>query len=364
MTNQHNVAVPVVPHRLRLGVNYPWKNYGWDFAPPTATGRDRPGGLSEQGWWDGIEADLRHFKLDLGLFAVRWFILGDGRNYGWPRETRDGWEFDPPPLSPRFLEDFRILLQICSDQGIQLLPVLICPNWCAAGEEAQGPNDTRCIQGGRAEALTHSSKRERFLEHVLNPLLEVSGRTQYRSCIYAWEVMNEPEWAEQDYDIERAELISFLELAVDQINIARFKSTVGFARLNWAEEWGDLGVTLRQFHYYPRGNRLPDHSVVRRRSHPSRECILGEIATRVDLLPAWPGEDLPVLPAGGEVIYRRLRLIQCKGYPAAFLWAAKPLNIAARRWLWGWLKHGDNARDWSDGRGGVQEHIRRFTRGQ
>ena len=57
----------------------------------------------------------------MGIFALRWFILGDGTNYGLgddaphPDPTKEGeWRFadvDPPKLTESFEEDFRWLLQ-------------------------------------------------------------------------------------------------------------------------------------------------------------------------------------------------------------------------------------------------------------
>ena len=91
--------MPQRQNRLLVGINYPWIDYGWDFGDPP------------QAWvaWQNLPAwreqkrnriveDFTRFA-DQGLFAVRWFILPDGTNYGTgvesPENSEGQWRFDP-----------------------------------------------------------------------------------------------------------------------------------------------------------------------------------------------------------------------------------------------------------------------------
>ena len=63
---------------MRVGVNFPWRDYGWDFGLGPSSWR---GGLADPRWYPEIDGHLRHFQ-DVGISVVRWFILADGLTYG------------------------------------------------------------------------------------------------------------------------------------------------------------------------------------------------------------------------------------------------------------------------------------------
>ena len=75
-----------------------------------------------------IEEDFRLFAAQ-GIFAVRWFIMADGLNYGMgelaPRKTAKGWTFDPLPAEDsfysRFVNDFEFVLQVCRNNNLKTL---------------------------------------------------------------------------------------------------------------------------------------------------------------------------------------------------------------------------------------------------
>jgi hypothetical protein len=196
--------------------------------------------------------------------------------------------------------------------------------------------------------------------------------------------MNEPEFVLDQYEREadnidegpiqvvtEDELRAFLRAAVDLVNGAGFISTIGFRTRETIHNWNDLHVRLHQFHYYPkgllfgRGDPLPRHTFSQ-----SGQCIIGEIATRVDLLPAWP--DHPNWSDGplDNRIYNRLSLIERLGYPAVFLYAAKPADPDAwywTRWFRGqhvaesWPGNRENPRVCQPGDGSIEAQVRRFT---
>lgn len=322
------------PKPMQVGINYPWIDYGWDFGdpPPGWAGADVSAWRAQKR--QRIVADLRHFA-QLGLFAVRWFMLCDGLSYGTgdeaPQLVNGKWQFRALPRAHSFHqqlgEDFAFALQTCAQFKLQLVPSLIDFHWCHQGTGVS----PGVIKGGRFDILRDVRRRAEFFDHVLEPLLDISLRDP--ETIYAWELINEPEWvtetrsllkirADANKTVEQDEMLAFLAEGVGRINQRRlpngqpaFRSTVGFAHWDTLRDWDSpgLGITLHQFHYYaPDDRRIPRH-------HFSAEypCFIGELATTAHH--CWP--ELRNADAA-QPIAARLRCLEEKGYPAAFLWSA------------------------------------------
>lgn len=330
-----------------VGINYPWFHYGWDFGnPPLAW----LGGQSLADWQAEkraqIAADFLSFAR-LGISAVRWFVLADGLNYGMgaeaPQLTNEQWRFQPLPAGHDFyrqmVSDFEFVLRTCDELGLQLVPVLIDFHWCFPGAEIAG--NPGLIKGGRADLLTDPIKRADFLDRVLEPLLQLSLR--YPRTIYAWEPINEPEWATEQHSIlpfrkqdasrtvTRAAMRAYIAACNERINrcqlpdgTAVFHTTIGFAHWQTLKKWqtDELGITLRQFHYYAQdGAGLPAYDLNMKAS-----CFIGEFATAIE-------RDWPELQEFGftQSLEQRLRWVAEKGYQAAFLWSARAQDPAT---LW------------------------------
>jgi hypothetical protein len=313
---------------MELGINYPWIDYGWDFGDPP----EEWVSASSRAEWrvekrQRIDNDLRRLAT-LGIDAIRWFILGDGTNYGMgaeaPQFSNGLWQFDPLPMNHPFYsqlrEDFRFVLETCRTHRLKLLPSLIDFHWAHPGEVVA--DGSGVVKGGRSQILTDPARSERFFAAVLDPLLQLS--LGYREVIAAWELMNEPEWVvappwyqfwqkpDPDRTVGKGQMLDFLRAGVARINAFEegvFRSTVGFAFARTIREWGELGITLDQFHYYPMENeRLPVGL---------ESAIVGEIATAAAFRP-WP--DLREQAA--QTVSDRLRLLEKRGYRAAYLWSA------------------------------------------
>lgn len=303
---------------MKVGINYPWRDYGWDFgdAPPGWRERSAP-----PRWTTEIDAHLARF-LGLGIEVVRWFVLGDGLTYGSgdyaPRLAGDeSWHFDPPPLASRTLEHFEeLLLRIeavnrRSAEAIRLLPVLVDFHVCYPGSAvAEG-----WVKGGRADLIASQFNHAAFFDAALEPFLTVSAG--HRDTIYAWEVMNEPEWVTLGWDphlwrtppVDEATMRRFLAEGCARIQRAGFRATVGFA-LRGTLLLTDVGADLDQFHYYPGGGPSLETSPER----GTTPAILGEFATAVS--DTWPD-----LPDWDQRMLNRLRLAADRGYPLAIPWS-------------------------------------------
>jgi hypothetical protein len=320
--------------RVQVGVNYPWFDYGWDFGLGPPAWRE---GRSTPRWYAEIDNHLRLFQ-DLGISVVRWFILADGLTYGVgdaapvpDRRASGGWRFDPPPLSAEFIQHFNELLarfeaaRADGRPAIQLLPVLIDFHFCESGfRPVEKPNpvkprrpahDPGWVKQGRADALTDATRRTRFLDLVLDPLLHASRRAP--EVIYAWELINEPEWVTAGWHsnpfarttVPEAAMRAFIEEGTERIRAAGFKPTIGFAMIGTLWQSG-ITAELNQFHHYPGGARALD----RHDFDAGLPGIIGEFATA--------GTDVwPELTAGDQSVLHRLRLARSHGYPLAILWS-------------------------------------------
>src|SRR5260221_916956 len=212
---------------MQVGLNYPWKSYGYDF-----------GGTQSPPWVAQIDTEFAEFKA-LGISALRWFILCKGEGFGSQVYA---------PLSQKFLDDFELLLVKCETAGIQLLPSLFD---FLAFRPTSGSVD-------RTSIVNNPATREQFFSGVLHPLLSVSAK--HPTAIYAWEMMNEPEWVTgSGKPLPLFRMLDFLAEGVSLINSAGFKSTVGFGQYATVHTWDSvgLGVTIHQYHYYTQPTTLP-----------------------------------------------------------------------------------------------------------
>jgi len=325
---------------IKVGINYPWKNYGWDFG-------NSPTGWSRTNWKSEIEKDIKELK-SLGIFAVRWFLLSDGLVYGIGKHAphkdsdpkRKGqWRFDDPPELKKYSgigdysqikEDFKWLLSLMNKYNMKIVPSLIDFHWCFPGNPTKVAGSVKC---GRSDILNDSSKRKKFFDRVLTPLLNISKN--YKGAIYAWEIINEPEWVTEgdpngdtgNKTVKMVNMKAFIKEGIGRINAAKFKSTAGLAKAgtfkNSSWDYFNLGITLHQFHYYPKGETLPVHTFSK--NYP---CFIGEFATAQQKSYDWP--ELKT----DQSVYARLKLVEKKKYPCAFPWSVNA-NDKATEWLQG-----------------------------
>ena len=345
---------------MQVGINYPWLRCGWDFGAPP------PGYGPRPALDDVVARDFARLR-GCGVRIVRWFVMADGFNHGRaadaPRREGRGWRFAAVDLAPAFLADFEQLLVLCERAQLQLLPVLLDFHWAfpgldrhtrdaatlelwdrtprSAGTRAVRLHAARAraarlpegfVKGGRGEVLRDASESARFFERVLVPLLEVSRR--HAHAVYAWELINEPEWIVRPTGLPRGldrrdridarSMRGFLRSGLALIAEHGFTPTVGFASARALRRWDSprrpLGLGLNQIHYYPPSPlaRLP-----RAQFANGRPALLGELASHASSPRAWPD-----LPAARQDIAARLELARARGYEAALIWSYRATDRA------------------------------------
>lgn len=278
-----------------------------------------------------IEQDLDFFK-SMGVNAVRWWLLADGNLYGTGSDTPilnttdNKWHFSPPLLDPHYKkikEDLDLILSIFEQKGMYIIPSLL--DFKAF---YQGMTVDKCIvKQGRADLILDTTKRDFFIKNVFKALLDVS--VKYKDIIYAWEVLNEPEWPVKDGIVTQNQMIDFLYACINFVNTYKntdgtnmFNSTIGWAYAKDIIGWNlrptpYLGVTLHQFHYYPYPGspQLPLYSTL---PHP---CIVGEYQSQHIENPCKNTYNWKELPIDKQTVYYKIKLINSYGYPAGFIWA-------------------------------------------
>ena len=267
---------------------------------------------------------------------VRWFILGDGLTCGSgdtaprPDPVLDNeWRFEVPDVDQTLMDHFDELLRrfeavSAAADPILLLPMLLDFHFCEPGIQpvalrdpagSAATYDPSWVKQGRADAIANPTTRAKFLDRVLVPLLEVSEA--HRDAVYAWELINEPEWVTDGWHLDpRAEcpigedeMRTFLDEGRARIRAAGFRSTVGFASVDTLHASGVV-AEINQFHHYPAGaRRLDPH-----RLQGGCPTILGEFASA-------PNDLWPELSATAQTVFDRLTLAADRGYPLAMPWS-------------------------------------------
>ena len=199
----------------------------------------------------------RHFQATRELSArltsepplARVFTLVDGRaGILW---NPDG---SPGGLDDRVFRDLDALVDSAERAQVQLLPVILDFKWACIGKDNGGVR-----LGGRSNVIRDRFLRQKFVDNVLDPILERYGN---HPSVRAWEIMNEPEWVLSGLPGRPADTTKFEPIPLDDMRdffrvcaqsvrrLTRHDATVGSARRSWVTLWKDVGLTLHCWHYY------------------------------------------------------------------------------------------------------------------
>ena len=208
------------------GANLPWIHYGWDLG-------DNPwGGLHE-----GFSSNTANLNEDFGILAehgaglVRVFLFCDLRT-GVVFSKDAGLSFD------EFVyEDMNALLDAAAANHLMLMPVLF-DYLIADGVSQEGGSTV----GEHPELLT--TEREDLIALISEFLAAYGGHPN----IYAWDIINEPEYASA---VTQAEMATFVTEVTEAIHTnTNHLATLGSRDRASAYQWQGLGLDLYQFHHY------------------------------------------------------------------------------------------------------------------
>jgi len=287
-----------------LGVNYPWLNYGADF------GRSPWGhtGVALGQKRETVAADFTRISSS-GASIVRWFLLCDGR-------SGIRYENGIPVDADEFLfADVAAALDL-SQSRLRVCFSLFDFLWLQAPDETQQSADPSTTFPGR-KALQFAGGREALLQRVLTPLFR-----EFRShpALFAWEIVNEPEWAIPEFQrspratLPFADARTFFEETAQAIHeeAGSVLATLGSARLQWFRAWSEIGLDMFQAHYYPQLER--DQTL------PEQLAGLKELPK-----PLWLGE-LPANDPSSSAYSIHAALTACReaGLAGAGIWRWRP----------------------------------------
>jgi hypothetical protein len=294
------------PVRFVVGANLPWVRYGGDFG---ASAWSPQGGLASRER-DGALGDRLHLLRSRGVEVLRWFVLCDGR--AGLKVEPDG---TPAGLDDFVLPDFEAALDYAGRADLRLLPVLLDFHWCHRARVVNG------VQlGGRRAMLARPDWRAALVDRVVAPL---AGRFGHDPRIYAWDVINEPEWVTFGLGtwrpwgtLRRGALRAFVGLVVERLHaLSPHPVTVGSASTRYLHAVQGLGLDFYQPHWYDKFER----------THP--------LATPVATL----GCDAPVMlgefPTSGSARTPRelVAIAREAGYTGAMFWSVLAEDDATDR---------------------------------
>src|SRR5262249_51118714 len=179
-----------------LAVNYPWLNYGADF------GRSPWGysGIALEHSRSTVAAYFASIRSS-GASVIRWFLLCDGRS---GVRYENGMPVGPDDL---LFADVAAALDLASQAKLRVCFSLFDFLWLQTLDAKSQNADATATFPGRY-ALQSSGGREALLRHVLIPLFrEFRGHT----ALFAWEIVNEPEWAIPEFQRSQQATLSFAD---------------------------------------------------------------------------------------------------------------------------------------------------------
>jgi hypothetical protein len=253
------------------GANLPWVNYGCDVGANRWQPQGGIAALVDRSLLARTLGDLA----SAGAKVVRWFTFCDGRA---------GLRFEPREptvtLDDRVFADFDAALDHISAAGLLVLPVLFDFSWCRQAQHVNGVQ-----MGGHRRWFVSDSHRRALIDNVVAP---VARRYANHRSIWAWDILNEPEWItfgcgtwEPVTSLSEEAIRRFLgEVRIALGTHTNHRVTVGSASARWLPLVRGLGLDFYQVHWYDHlERRAPLGTPVAefRLDHP---VILGEFPTR------------------------------------------------------------------------------------
>ena len=280
-----------------IGANLPWLHYGIDFG---ANAWRPEGGIGQPEERAQLETAFARLAAT-GVQCVRWFLFCDGR-----AGIRFSGGGRPTALDDFVFRDVDAAIELARGHGITIMWTLFDYLWCSAVSATHGVQ-----MGGRAHVIANGETRQALLDNVMRPLLERYG---HEPQIFAWDIINEPEWITT---VDAAELRGFLSDSVALIHSStQHPVTVGSAGARWRDRYAGLGLDFYQVHWYDSLKHQPSLETPAAELGFDRPVLLGEFPTRGSQRS--PGDILATARAAGysgAFYWSVLAKDECSAYP-------------------------------------------------
>jgi Cellulase (glycosyl hydrolase family 5) len=201
------------------GINVPWNQFGTD-----AGSHYEWGHLYNPAWFETFFAQCQQY----GVNCVRWWVHCDGRSS--PEFNDSGFVTG---LDSTFLTDMADILNRAGNHNVMVMPCLWSFDMTKDNTSGAGK------YGGKHSDLIRSIPRtQSYIDNALVPMVKKFASTPN---LFAWEIINEPEWSVSDIQaggagdmVLKVEMQRFCGMIASAIHSNSNKmATVGSASLKW-----------------------------------------------------------------------------------------------------------------------------------
>ncbi len=242
--------------RYLHGVNYAWHEFATDFGGLAAWGRG------------GVRADSATIDQELagiaasGASVVRWWIfpqlLGDGL-------ARDATG-SVPKVTEQALLDLEKALELAERHDLYVLFTLF------SFDAFRAPQGRTPDVVDLAPLVREPRAVEALVRRIVTPLVDRAATSRFAHRVFAWDLMNEPEWAVSDLEqrnmcsaaVEPTDCVSYAQMhwfltRLSDAIAARIQGlpqrkkpliTIGAASPWEARNWEAVPQDFFQFHFY------------------------------------------------------------------------------------------------------------------
>jgi hypothetical protein len=201
------------------GVNVPWNQFGSDAGTHYAWGH----GYSP-GWFEAFFSQCQQY----GVNCVRWWVHCDGRTS--PVFNDSGYVTG---LDATFLTDFEDILARGQAHNVMVMPCLWSFDMTKDNTGGAGK-----YGGKHSDLIRNTLKTQSYIDNALIPIVKKFAATPN---LFAYEIINEPEWSVSDIGaggagdmVLKVEMQRFCGMIAAAIHTNSNKTvTVGSAALKW-----------------------------------------------------------------------------------------------------------------------------------
>jgi hypothetical protein len=237
--------------RFSYGTNWAWKSWASDFGGVSAWGAQGVS-LSQP----AFSAAMAQMKAS-GVNVIRWWMF--------PRLVSDSiqWGADGAPsgIGGTLVADIHAALALAEQHDVYLmLTPFSFDNFRPTSNEGGAHSP------GIAPMVTDPALRQKLIANLVTPIAQAVASSPFKRRMYAWDIINEPEWAMTGPNLNGGEaftpqsnlqpvtheqMLTFVNEIADVFkSISGALVSVGGAGMKWGTAWKTAHVDFYQLHYY------------------------------------------------------------------------------------------------------------------